>query len=41
MEAIGDYDHRDSEGFVNVLGVGARADHTSGQIEPSLLKGLI
>ena len=41
MEAIGDYDHRDSEGFLNVLGVSARADHQAGQIEKSLLEGLI
>jgi len=41
MEAVGDYDHRDSEGFLNVLGVGARAGHFSGQIEPSLLEGLV
>jgi len=40
MEAIGDYDHRDSEGFLNVLGVGARAAHTSGQIEKALLEGI-
>ncbi|MFT5086209.1 MAG: argininosuccinate synthase [Planctomycetota bacterium] len=31
MEAIGDFDHRDSEGFLGVLGVGARALKTSGQ----------
>lgn len=31
MEAVGDYDHRDSEGFLNVLGVGAKAQHASGQ----------
>jgi argininosuccinate synthase len=41
MEAIGDFDHRDSEGFLNVLGVSARADHSAGQIEKSLLEGLI
>ena len=41
MEAIGDYDHRDSEGFLNVLGVSARADHSAGQIEKSLLEGLV
>ena len=40
MEAIGDYDHRDSEGFLNVLSVGAKADHSSGQIESRLLEGL-
>jgi len=31
MEAIGDFDHRDSEGFLGVLGVSARALNTSGQ----------
>ena len=31
MEDIGDFDHRDSEGFLGVLGVGARALNTSGQ----------
>ena len=31
METVGDYDHRDSEGFLNVLGVSAKAQHTSGQ----------
>jgi argininosuccinate synthase len=41
MEAIGDFDHRDSEGFLNVLGVSARANHPAGQIEKSLLDGLI
>ena len=41
MEAIGDYDHRDSEGFLNVLSVGAKADHTSGQIESSLFEKLV
>mgnify|MGYP006114081043 FL=1 len=41
MEAIGDYDHRDSEGFLNVLGVSARADHSAGQIEKALLEGLV
>jgi argininosuccinate synthase len=40
MEAIGDYDHRDSEGFLNVLSVAAKADHTAGQIEKSLLDRL-
>jgi len=39
MEAIGDYDHRDSEGFLNVLGVGAKAVHSSGMMEPDVLKG--
>jgi len=34
MEAIGDFDHRDSEGFLGVLGVSARALHQAGQIEP-------
>lgn len=32
MEAIGDFDHRDSEGFLGVLGVGARALSNSGQV---------
>jgi argininosuccinate synthase len=32
MEAVGDFDHRDSEGFLGVLGVGARALNSSGQI---------
>ncbi len=40
MEAVGDYDHRDSEGFLNVLSVGAKADHSAGQIERSLLERL-
>ena len=31
MEAIGEYDHRDSEGFLNVLGVAAKALHKAGQ----------
>ena len=31
MEAIGDFDHRDSEGFLGVLGVGARALKKAGQ----------
>ena len=33
MEDIGDFDHADSEGFLAVLGVGARASAISGQIE--------
>jgi len=32
MEAVGDFDHQDSEGFLGVLGVGARALNTAGQI---------
>ena len=40
MEAVGDYDHRDSEGFLNVLSVGAKAEHSAGQIEKDLLEGL-
>ena len=32
MEAIGDFDHRDSEGFLGVLGVSARALQQAGQI---------
>ncbi len=31
MEAIGDFDHRDSEGFLGVLGVSARALNQAGQ----------
>ncbi len=31
MEDIGDFDHRDSEGFLGVLGVSARALNTAGQ----------
>lgn len=31
MEAIGDFDHRDSEGFLGVLGVSARALNHAGQ----------
>lgn len=34
MEAIGDFDHRDSEGFLGVLGVSARALHQAEQIPP-------
>ena len=33
MEAIGDFDHADSEGFLAVLGVGARAAAIAGQTE--------
>lgn len=40
MEAVGNYDHQDSEGLLNVLGVGARAGHLAGQIEKRLLEGL-
>jgi len=40
MEDVGDYDHRDSEGFLNVLGVGAKAEHAAGQIERGLLEGI-
>ena len=32
MEDIGDFDHRDSEGFLGVLGVSARALNKAGQI---------
>ncbi len=32
MEDIGDFDHTDSEGFLGVLGVGARASAVAGQI---------
>ena len=41
MEAIGDFDQRDSEGFLGVLGVSAKANQTAGQIEPTLLEGLV
>jgi len=40
MEDVGDYDHRDSEGFLNVLGVSAKAEHAAGQIEKDLLEGI-
>jgi argininosuccinate synthase len=40
MEAIGDYDHRDSEGFLNVLSVGAKANHAARLIEGRLLEGI-
>ena len=40
MEAIGDYDHRDSEGFLNVLSVGAKANHAARLIEGRLLDGI-
>ena len=40
MEAVGDYDHRDSEGFLNVLSVGAKAQHAAGQTEQALLEGI-
>ena len=33
MEAIGDFDHADSEGFLGVLGVGARASAIAGQTQ--------
>ena len=33
MEDIGDFDHTDSEGFLGVLGVGARASAVAGQTE--------
>ena len=32
MEAVGDFDHRDSEGFLGVLGVSARALNSAGQV---------
>jgi argininosuccinate synthase len=34
MENVGDFDHRDSQGFLGVLGVSARALNTAGQIRP-------
>ena len=33
MEAIGDFDHVDSEGFLGVLGIGARASAVAGQTQ--------
>jgi len=33
MEGVGDFDHRDSEGFLGVLGVSARALSTQGHID--------
>ncbi len=33
MEGVGDFDHVDSEGFLGVLGVSARASHAAGQTE--------
>ena len=33
MEGVGDFDHRDSEGFLGVLGVSARALSTRGHID--------
>ncbi len=33
MEGVGDFDHTDSEGFLGVLGVGARAGNRAGQVE--------
>ncbi len=33
MEAIGDFDHQDSEGFLGVLGVSARVLNRAGQIQ--------
>lgn len=33
MEAVGEFDHKDSEGFLGVLGVSARALHAAGQIQ--------
>ena len=33
MEGVGDFDHRDSEGFLGVLGVSARALSTKGHID--------
>ncbi|MCX6746163.1 MAG: argininosuccinate synthase [Candidatus Parcubacteria bacterium] len=34
MEKIGSFNHQDSEGFLGVLGVGARALNAAGQIDP-------
>lgn len=34
MEAVGDFDHQDSEGFLGVLGVSARVLNRAGQIPP-------
>lgn len=33
MEAVGEFDHQDSEGFLGVLGVSARVLNTSGQVK--------
>jgi len=33
MESVGDFDHKDSTGFIKVLGVGARALNIKGQIK--------
>jgi len=33
MEGVGDFDHKDSEGFLGVLGVSARALNSSGQTD--------
>ena len=33
MEGVGDFNHSDSEGFLGVLGVGARAGNRAGQVE--------
>ena len=33
MEGVGDFDHKDSEGFLGVLGVSARALKSSGQTQ--------
>jgi argininosuccinate synthase len=35
MEAIGEFDHADSEGFLRVLSVSARALAASGQVARS------
>ena len=34
MEAIGEFNHADSEGFLRVLSVSARALAATGQVEP-------
>jgi len=35
MEAVGEFDHADSEGFLRVLSVGARALGAAGQVPPA------
>ena len=39
MEDVGDFDHVDSEGFLRVLGIGARALNVAGQTGNDELKG--
>ena len=39
MEAVGDFDHQDSEGFLRVLGVSARALNSAGQVKAPTSRG--